>query len=60
MAKPNPRAELGQGGRFAALKGKLAKREGVEDPGALSAWIGKRKYGAKKMRRWAAKGRKQG
>ena len=35
MAKPNASAPLGQGGRFAALKNKLASRPGVTNPGAL-------------------------
>lgn len=42
MAKPNAKAKLGQGGRFAAL----AKKTGSP---ALAAWIGRKKYGAKKM-----------
>lgn len=54
MAKRKPR--LGSGKRFAALKSKLAKR-GARNPGALAAYIGRRKYGAKRMARWAAKGR---
>ena len=57
MAKPNAKAPLGQGGRFAALKGKLAK-QGASDPGALAAYIGRKKYGASKMSSMAAKGRK--
>ena len=40
---------LGGGGRFAALKGKLAKEPGITDPGALAASIGRKKYGAKKF-----------
>lgn len=47
--KPNAKAPLGQGGRFAALKNKLAHKPGVTDPGALAASIGRKKYGAKKM-----------
>lgn len=57
MAKPNAKAPLGQGGRFAALKGKLAKRKGVTNPGALAASIGRKKYGAKKMGQMSAAGR---
>ncbi len=49
----------GGGGRFAALKAKLAKKKGITKPGALAAWIGRRKYGAKKMASWSAKGRKR-
>lgn len=41
--------KLGGGGRFAKLEGKLASRKGVKNPGALAAWIGQQKYGAKKM-----------
>lgn len=56
MAKPNSKAPLGQGGRFAALKNKLAK-QGATDPGALAASIGRKKYGAKKFNGMAAKGK---
>jgi hypothetical protein len=41
------------------LKGKLAKRKGVRNPGALAASIGRKKYGAKKMARFSAQGRKR-
>ena len=52
------KAKLGSGGRFAALKNKLAGK--VSNPGAVAAAIGRKKYGAKKMASWAAKGRKKG
>lgn len=58
MAKPNPKAKLGSGGRFAALKDKLAGEKGVTNPGGLAAYIGREKYGAKKMGSMAAKGKK--
>ena len=48
-AKPNPKAPLGEGGRFAALEEKLGKKPGVHDPKALAAAIGRRKYGKKKF-----------
>jgi hypothetical protein len=51
------KAPLGEGGRFAALKSKLGKRPGVTNPGALAAYIGRKKYGAKKMAKMAAAGR---
>lgn len=57
MAKPNASAPLGEGGRFAALKQKLAKKSGVTNPGALAAAIGRKKYGAKKMSSMAANGK---
>ena len=47
MAKP----KLGSGGRFKAL----AKKVGSN---ALAAWIGRKKYGAKKMAKLSAGGRK--
>lgn len=49
--------KLGGGGRFAALKKKLAGK--VEDPGAVAASIGRKKYGKKKFQGLAAKGRKR-
>ena len=57
MAKPNAHAPLGQGGRFAALEGKLGRRKGVTNPGALAAYIGRRKYGPKKFAKLGAQGR---
>jgi hypothetical protein len=57
-AKPNPRAPLGQGGRFAALRAELARR-GVRNPSALAAYIGRKKYGKKKFQMLAAKGRRE-
>lgn len=45
--------KLGGGGRFA----KLAKSTGSP---ALAAWIGRKKYGSKKMASMSAKGRKRG
>lgn len=55
-AKPNAKAKLGQGGRFAALKKKLAGK-GASNPGALAAFIGRKRYGKKKFQELAAKGK---
>ena len=60
-AKPNAKAPLGQGGRFAAV----AKAAGGGAKGAaIAAAVGRKKYGQKKMtqlsqqgKRDAAKGR---
>ncbi len=49
--------KLGSGARFKALKSKLAARPGVTNPGALAGWIGRKKYGAKKMGQLSAMGR---
>lgn len=52
------KAKLGSGKRFAKLKGQLA-RKGVRDPAALAASIGRKKYGAKKMAKLSAAGRRR-
>lgn len=49
---------LGGGGRFQKLKGKLAKK-GAKNPGALAAYIGRKKYGKTKFQKLSAKGRKK-
>ena len=56
MAKPDSKAPLGSGGRFAALEKKLSGK--VDNPAAVAASIGRKKYGASKMAKWAAAGRK--
>lgn len=56
MAKPNANAPLGQGGRFAALEKSLSGK--VSNPAAVAASVGRKKYGAKKMAKMAAAGRK--
>ena len=43
---------LGGGGRFRKLQGELAAK-GARDPAALAAFIGRRKYGAKKFNKLA-------
>jgi hypothetical protein len=48
--------KLGGGGRFKKLEGKLAAR-GAKNPGALAAFIGRKKYGAKKFASLAKKGK---
>jgi len=47
---------LGEGGRFKALKNVLASK-GARDPGALAAYIGRKKYGAKKFNALASRGK---
>jgi hypothetical protein len=48
----------GGGGRFKKLEGQLEHKKGVTNPAGLAAYIGRRKYGAKKMAEFSAKGRK--
>lgn len=57
MAQPNANAPLGAGGKFAALKQKLATKPGVTNPGALAASIGRKKFGGAKMSAMAAAGK---
>ncbi len=57
MAFPNKKAPLGQGGRFAAVA-KAAASSGAEDPNAVAAAVGRKKYGKKKFAALAAKGKK--
>lgn len=59
MATPNAKAPLGEGGRFAALKKKLGSKPGVTNPGALAAYIGRKKYGNKKFQALGAAARKK-
>lgn len=49
--------KLGSGARFKSLKEKLAKKKGVSNPGALAAYIGRKKLGAKKFNSLAKKGK---
>ena len=53
------KGKLGTGTRFSRLKKSLSRRKGVTNPGALAAYIGRKKYGAKKMAKLAARGRKR-
>jgi len=55
MSKKPP---IGSGDRFASLEKKL-KSKGAEDPSALAAVIGRKKYGAKKMAKLSTAGRKR-
>ena len=53
MKKP----KLGTGKRFSNLKKSLSKK-GAKNPGALAAWVGRKKYGAKKFSSLSKKGKK--
>lgn len=56
--KTAKKPKLGSGARFKALKKKLSKK-GVEDPAALAAYIGRKKYGKKKFAKLASTGKKR-
>lgn len=49
---------VGGGGRFRALTEAL-EHKGARTPKALAAWIGRKKYGAKRMAQMAAAGRRK-
>jgi hypothetical protein len=48
----------GEGARFKAVE-KSARLSGAENPGAVAAAIGRKKYGAKKFAKMAAAGKKK-
>lgn len=50
----------GGGGRFEKLKNKLSHKKGIYNPAGLAAAIGRKKYGSKKMAKFASQGRKKG
>lgn len=54
------KAKLGSGARFAALKGAIAARGGVRDPGAVAAAIGRKKYGSARFQRLSVAARRRG
>jgi len=51
--------KLGTGERFAKLRERLGKREGVKSPGALAAWIGRKKYGKERFANLSSAGRRK-
>lgn len=57
-AKPNSKAPLGQGGRFAAVE-RAAAKSGARNPAAVAAAVGRKKYGSRRMAKMAAAGRKR-
>lgn len=59
MAAAPTKPKLGSGERFAALKSQLSDRKGVSNPGALSAFVGNKKFGQKKMESMAQAGKKK-
>jgi hypothetical protein len=59
-AKPNAKAPVGQGGRFAALTQKLeGQGKSPESAQKIAAFVGREKYGNSRMQRMATAGRKK-
>ena len=59
-SKSKRKSKLGTGKRFGSLVQSLKARKGkskIKNPEALAAWIGRKKYGAKKMARLSASAR---
>jgi hypothetical protein len=50
------KAKLGSGARFKSLTKKLSAK-GARDPGALAAFIGRKKFGKKRFNKLAARGK---
>jgi hypothetical protein len=59
MAKYKVKGKLGTGKRFKRLERILGRRKGIKMPGALAAWIGRRKFGKRRFQKLAAAGRKK-
>lgn len=58
--KPDPKAKLGSGGRFAALKESVEKEgKSPKVAGAIAASVGRKKYGKAKFQKMAAQGREK-
>lgn len=57
-ARATKTAKLGSGVRFKAVAAS-AKAGGARNPEAVAAMVGRKKYGAKKMAKLAAAGRKR-
>lgn len=53
MAKP----KLGSGARFKKLETKIAQNPKIENPAAVAASIGRKKYGKKRFQKIAAEGK---
>ncbi len=51
--------KLGSGKRFENLEKSVAKKGNVENPSALAAAIGRKKYGTKTMAKLSAAGKKR-
>ena len=56
LQESEKKPKLGSGERFQELSGEL-EAKGAEDPDALAAWIGRKKWGAKRMAKMAKAGR---
>ena len=52
------KSKLGSGKRFKALANKIARSGNVDNPAAVAASIGRKKYGTRKMAKMSAAGRK--
>lgn len=49
---------LGSGKRFENLSEELEEK-GIDDPEALAAWIGRRKYGKRRFQEMSTRGRRR-
>ena len=58
MAAKKPAGKLGSGARFKAVE-KSAAASGATNPAAVAASVGRAKYGASRMAKMAAAGRKR-
>ena len=52
-------AKLGSGKRFKKLANEIARKGNVDNPAAVAASIGRKKWGASRMAKMSAAGRKR-
>ena len=52
------KAKLGSGARFRALTKQFAKK-GAEDPSALAAFVGRKKFGTERFQKLSVAGKKK-
>jgi len=59
MSEYKVSGKLGSGARYKHLVAAL-KKKGAKNPGALAGYIGRKRWGNKRMAKMAAAGRKEG
>lgn len=53
-----PKGKLGSGSRFKAVEA-AARKSGASNPAAVAAAVGRKKYGAERMAKMSAAGRRK-
>ena len=53
------KAKLGSVARFKALTKKISAKGNVDNPDAIAAYVGRKKFGTEKFQKLSAKGKKK-